>query len=117
MKPGAKTVLGIEISGNHINLALLRKNKNGLELLKTATGPVPDGAIKGGNIEDAIGLAKAIKELKTKNKIRARHAALSPVIKPMLLQVVDLPNDAPINVGQFVQNEVKHYAMLSMKQI
>ena len=117
MTPGAKTALGIEISGNQINLALLRKTRNGVELLKTATCPVPDGAIKGGNIEDAIGLAKAIKELKTKNKIRARHAALSPIINPMLLQIVDLPNDAPVNVGQFVQNEVKHYAMLSMKKI
>ena len=117
MKLEVKTALGIDISGDRINLALLRKKKNGLELLKTATGPVPDGAIKNGNIEDATVLAKAIKELKTKNKIRARHAALSPVINPMLLQILDLPNDASINVGQFVQNEVKHYAMLSMKKV
>ena len=117
MKPGAKTALGIEISGEQINLALLRKNKNGVELLKTATGPVPEGAIKDGNIEDAMVLAKAIKELKTKNKIRTRHAVLSPVIDPMLLQVVDLPKDVPVNVGHFVQNEVRHYAMLSMKRI
>lgn len=117
MKLEAKTALGIEISGNQINLALLRKRKKGLELQKTASGPVPDGAIKDGNIEDAIVLTKAIKELKTKNKIRARHTALSLVINPMLLQILELPNDAPINVGQFVRDEVKNFAMLSMKRI
>jgi len=117
MKPEARTALGIEISSNQINLALLRKRTKGLELQKTASGPVPDGAIKDGNIEDAIVLTKAIKEIKTKNKIRARHTALSSVINPMLLQILDLPNDGPINVGQFVWNEVKNFAMLSMKRI
>ncbi len=117
MKQEARTALGIEISSNQINLVLLRKRKKGLELQKTASGPVPDGAIKDGNIEDAIVLTKAIKELKTKNKIHAYHTALSPVINPMLLQILDLPNDGPINVGQFVWNEVKNFAMLSMKRI
>ena len=117
MKLEARTALGIEISSNRINLALLRKSKNGLELRKTASGIVPDGAIKDGNIEEAIVLNKAIKELKTKNKIRARHTALSLVINPMLLQILELPNDGPINVGQFVWDEVKNFAMLSMKRI
>ena len=118
MKPRQfKTVLGIDISFSQINLALLRKDKNDLKLLKAASCPVPDGAVKDGNIEDATALAKAIKQLKVRNKIRARHAALSMVINPMMTQILDIPNNAWDNVGQFVQNETKHYATLSMTKI
>lgn len=117
MKLKAKTALGIDISGGRINLVLLKRSKDGVKLLKTANGAVPDGAIKDSNIEDATVLAKAVRELKAKNKIRARHAVFSPVIDPMLTQVRDLPNNASGNIGQFVQNEVKHYAVFSMKKV
>jgi len=112
-----KTALGIDISNNRISLALLRQDKNGVELLKTASGPVPDGAIKNGNIEDATVLAKAIKELKTGNKIRSYHTALSLVANPILIQILELPKQVPTNIGQFVQNEVKHCVVLSGKEI
>ena len=117
MKLKIKTALGIDISDGRINLVLLKGNNSGVVLLKTASGAVPDGAIKNGNVEDAIALAKSIKELKAKNKIYARHAVFSPVIDPILTQVLDLPNNASGNIGQFVQNEVKHYAVFSMKKV
>ncbi|MBW8040626.1 MAG: hypothetical protein FVQ85_11555 [Planctomycetes bacterium] len=120
MKLGAKTALGIDISDGRINLALLKKSRNGVngvELLKTASGPVPNGAIKNGNIEDAIVLAKAIKELKTGNKIHARHAALSLIANPVLMQILDIPKNMPGNIRQFVCNEVKHCAILPIKEV
>jgi len=110
-----RTALGIDISDGRINLALLEKSKNGVRLLKTATGPVPDGAVKDGNIEDATALAKAIKALKVRNKIRAQHAAVSLVADPALMQILGLPEKLPANIGQFVQEEVKHYAMLPIE--
>ena len=56
MKLRAKTALGIDLSDGRINLALLEKNKDGVKLLKTATGTIPEGAIENGNIEDQPGL-------------------------------------------------------------
>ena len=117
MKQQFKNVLGIDISFDQINLALLRKSKNGLKLLKVAGCPVPDGAIKAGNIEDATALAKAIKHLKVKNKIRTNHVALSMVMDPTIMQTMDIPNNAWDDVGQFVRNEIKHCAALSMTKI
>jgi Tfp pilus assembly protein PilN len=114
---GTKTALGIDISDNRINLALLKRDKNRVKLLKAAGGPIPDGAIKNGNIEDPVILADAIKELKTRNKIRAHHTALSLVADPMLMQILDLPKNVPDNVRQFVRNEVKHYAKLPMERV
>ncbi len=112
-----KTALGIDVSNGRINLALLRGGRNGVELLKAASAPVPEGAIKKGNIEDARVLAKAIKELKTRNKIRSHPTALSFVVNPVLIQILDLPKNIPGNIGQFVRNEVKHCAKLPIKNV
>lgn len=113
----AQTALGIDISETAINLALLRKNKDGVELLKAASGPVPDGAIKDGNIADSAMLFKAVRELKNHNKMRASQAAVSLLARPVLLQIIDVPKPFPTNISQFVQNEVKHYVALSGKEI
>lgn len=112
-----KIALGIDISDGLINLALLKKRKNGVKLLKVASGPVPDGAIKNGNIEDATALARAIKKLKAGNRIRAQHAALSLVANPVLMQILDLPEDVPGNIREFVRDEVKHYAILPRRNV
>ena len=71
-----KTALGIDVSDGRINLALLKKSANSVKLLKTAAAPLPDGAIKDGNIEDAMVLAKAIKKLKAQNRIRSHPTAI-----------------------------------------
>ncbi|MFZ0034622.1 MAG: pilus assembly protein PilM [Sedimentisphaerales bacterium] len=112
-----KTALGIDISDKRISLVLLKKGNNGVELLASASAPVPDGAIKNGNIEDARVLAKVIKELKTRNKMRSSHTALSFIVDPEVIQILDLPKGVPANIGQFVRNEVKHYAKLPIKNI
>ena len=113
----AKTALGIDISGGQINLALLKRTRDGVELLKAVSEPVPDGAIKNGSIEDTAAVAKAIKELKSRNKIRARQTAVSLQAKDVIVQIMDVPKQLPTNIGQYVQNEVKHYVVLPGKEI
>ncbi|MBA7646184.1 hypothetical protein ES703_53946 [subsurface metagenome] len=117
MKVRYKTALGIDISDGRISLALLRQNAKGIKLLKAASSPVPDGAIKDGNVEDPVILAKAIKELKTRNRIRARQAAVSLFVKPVVVQILDTPKGAPTSIGQFVRNELKSYLTLSGREI
>jgi Tfp pilus assembly PilM family ATPase/Tfp pilus assembly protein PilN len=112
-----KTALGIDISETLINLALLKKGKNGVQLLKTASSSVPDGVIKNGNIEDYATLSKAIRELKTRNKIRASRAAVSLLARPVLVQIMDIPKQVPTNIRQFIYNELKRCIVLSGKKI
>lgn len=117
MKLGTKTALGIDISANAINLALVKGSANGVELVKAASGRVPDGAIKDGNIEDSAILSKAIKALKARSKIRARQTAASLFARPVLMQIIDMSGQPPSNIGQFVQNEVKRCVALSGKEV
>jgi len=112
-----KTALGIDISGNTIYLALLKQGKEHIELLKTASGHVPDGAIANGNIEDVAILARAIKKLKTANRITAAQTAISLVASPVLMQILDLPAHPPANIREFVRDKLKDYAILPIQKI
>lgn len=111
-----KTALGIDISNGRISLALLKRTaKGGVKLLKSARGFVPDGAIKNGNVEDPALLASAIRKLKATAGIHCQNAAMSPVAQPALMQILDMPEDRLSNVRSFVLEEIKHYAMLPLK--
>jgi Tfp pilus assembly protein PilN len=112
-----QVALGIDISDSRISLALLRRTKNGVKVLKAGSAPVPEGAIKDGNIEEPEVLAKAIRELKSRSGVRAKRAAVSLSVRPMIAHILEAPKGAPSNVGQFVQKELKSYIALSGKEI
>ncbi len=111
-----RTALGVDISEGRINLALVARNGDGVRLLKADSGPVPDGAIKDGNVTDPTALARAIKKLKARNLIRSPRAAFSLVARPTLTQILDLREEVRGNVRQFVRDEVKHYAVLPINK-
>ena len=117
MKLDTKTALGVDISESLISLALLKSTKNGVKVLKADSIPVPDGAIKDGNIEQPEVLAKAIKELKSRNRIRARKAVVSLSTGSTIAHILEAPRGAPSNIGKFVQNELKSYIALSGREI
>jgi len=117
MKLSTKIALGVDISESLITLALLKQSTKGFELLKCASGPVPDGAIKNGNIEEPESLAKAIKELKSHNRIRARKVAVSLSAVSTIADILEAPKGAPSNIGKFVHNELKSYVALSGREI
>ncbi|MHC4356871.1 MAG: pilus assembly protein PilM [Planctomycetota bacterium] len=118
MKLGNKTVLGIDISEASIKLVLLRGGADGAELVKTASSPVPEGAIKDGNVADPALLANALRELKVRNKIGwTNHAAVSLVANPVVLQITELPKPLPTNIAQFVQDESKRCVAFSGKNV
>ena len=117
MKAGEKRAVGIDISQERISIVLLRIGKNGPELLKSAAAAVPDGAVKDGNIADPVLLSKAIRELKHRSGIRAKCAAVSLFAKPAVVQILDMPREAPTNIRQFVNNEIKNCAVLPSRDI
>ena len=117
MKLSAKTALGIDISDGLINLALLRQSIKGIELVRTASGPVPDGAIEDGSIEDPAALAKAIKELRKRNRMWARKSAVSLSVSPVVTRILETPEATPNNMRQFLRDELKSYVALSGREI
>jgi len=118
MKFDDKTAAGIDISQDRISIVLLRNGKNGPELVKSVSVPMPDGAVKDGNIADAGLLAKTIRSMKFRNRIwTKRGAAVSLFARPVVVQIIDMPQQVPQNIRQFVQNEVKNCAALPSRDI
>lgn len=112
-----QVALGIDISESRINMALLKRVKSGAKVLKAGSAPVPEGAIKNGCIEQPEVLAKAIKELKSHNRIRAKKAAVSLSTGSTVVRIMDAPKGPPNSIGRFVQNELKSYIAFSGKAI
>lgn len=112
-----QVALGIDISDKQISMAKLMRVKNGVKVLKADSAPVPEGAIKDGCIKEPELLAEAIKELKSRNKIRSKRAALSFSAGSIIADILEAPKGAPSNIGRFVQNELKSYVVLSSRKI
>ncbi len=107
-----KTVTGIDIAEDRISIVVLTNGEKGPHLVKSDVMPMPEGAVKDGNIEDAKLLSKALRELKVRNRIWSKRAAVSLFAKPVVIQMIDMPKQVPSNMGQFVRNEVKHCVAL-----
>ncbi len=112
-----RTVLGLDISDKQISLALLKRGRNGVELLASANAPLPDGTIKNGCIENAAVLAKTIKDLKKHCRIRTARTSVSLFTEPSVVQIMGIPKQVPGNIGQFIRDQVKHIAVLQPNNI
>lgn len=117
MRTGDKTAVGIDISQDRISIVLLGSTTNGPELLKSDAMPVPDGAVKDGNIADPVLLARAIRDLRRRSGIRANRAAVTLFARPAVVQIMDMPQQVPSNIRQFVTNEVKNCVVLPSRDI
>jgi Tfp pilus assembly protein PilN len=118
MRFGDQTAAGIDISQDQISIVLLKNGKNGPELVRSAVAPMPEGAVKDGNIVDAALLSRAIRELKRRNgMLRTKRAAVSLFAKPVVTQIIDMPKQVPSNIRQFVNNEVKNCVSLPSRDI
>ena len=116
MTIGPKTSLGIDISEHRISVALVKQNKSGIKLVKAADAETPEGAITDGSISDPALLASAIRKLLKSTRIKLRQAVVSLIAKPILNQIVDLPEDLPGNMSQFVRTEIKHSPVLAGRE-
>lgn len=112
----SRTSLGIDISQSRISFALLKQSQGRITLLKAAAVPTPEGAMTDGRITAPALLAKAVKRLLSKNGIQKHSATFSLAVKPSLLRLIDLPDEMPSNISQFVQSEIKHNAIFAGKE-
>ncbi len=113
----SRTAAGIDICENSVSIAVLKNGRDGFRLVKAAAAPVPAGVIKDGNIESPALFSKMLRELKRSNGIGARRAAVSLFAAPAVVQIIDMPEQVPSNIRQYVRNEVKQYIALPSRNI
>ena len=109
--------LGIDITESSISYALLSHDKGKVEILKSGKISTPTGAVIDGNVADPGLLAKAIKELIASKNTRRCKSTVSLTVSPSLAQIIELPDEMPSNVANFVHSEIRHSAFLTGKDI
>ena len=112
-----KTSLGIDIANGRVNMAMLKASEDVIELVKAVSCPVPEAAIKDGNIVDSTILSDAIKKLKVSNKINADNVSISLVGRPSLMHIMYMPKEVPGNIRQYFEDEVKNYSSLKGRKV
>ena len=112
-----KISLGVDISGDCISYAVVTQEKNSVKIIASGKTQTPAGAVKDGNITDPAGLAKVLKDLIGSKKYRTCKSTVSLTVSPSLAQIIDMPEEIPSNVANFVHSEIKHSAFLAGKDI
>ena len=117
MRVRAKMALGVEVSSTQVCMALVRRDRRRLVLVRAARAALPPEMIQDSRVTDPAALAKVLVDLKGRCKGRPDVAGVSLSGSSVRLQILELPNPLPANVSAFVQNEVKQSMSLVAGQI
>lgn len=104
--------LGVDISEDFISFALLKKGASGITLQKAGRVETPSQCVSQGNITDHAWLAKTIKEMLSRHRVKASSLAVSLFAQPTLSQIFTLPEETPSNIDTYIHGEIKNSMML-----
>ncbi len=83
--------VGIELTPERINLAQLRKHRQGLKLVNLYSLPVPEGVFQDGQIADPPALAELIQSALQQSKIKAQRVATAVPGRESLVRLIPVP--------------------------
>jgi Tfp pilus assembly protein PilN len=113
MRRHTKIALGIDISERRVSLALVEKEGSDFRVLAGATSHQASAEPGRGPATGAEMLGRALTQLGRHGRWRGLRTALAFTSKTTILQVLDLPRQAPTNMSQFVEQELRQYVALS----
>jgi Tfp pilus assembly protein PilN len=117
MNMKTKTAFGIDICTDAVSFVQLEKNGRQVKFLRASTIPLPDGIISDELVRNPAALAVVLEDFKISGPIRSINAALTICAEPVLLQILNLPESSPGEVKKIIQDEVRQYAILPLKNV
>lgn len=117
MRLRTKTALGIDIGACRVRVALVEKSTQGLRTIAAASGALlPADA---GQPRPAHGkvLSRLLAQLGRRSRVRQAEAAIALSANSLVMQLLDLPQHVPTNIGDFVKGELQQYVALSGKNV
>jgi type IV pilus assembly protein PilM len=85
--------VGIELSPQRVNVARLRKQKQGLKLDSLTSVPVPEGIFADGQIADPPAMAQIIQQALTASKIKVSKVATSVPGRDSVVRLIPVPSE------------------------
>ena len=117
MRASVNSAFGIDVTEGRINTVLLGKTAAGFRLLDAAQFPLPEGTFAQGRLVEPADLLKVLKAVRGHNKTRTPNVAMSLPVMGTVTRAVQLDEEDPQRIAQFVQNEIKEYAALSGREV
>ena len=117
MKTGSKKAFGIDICKNAVSFAQLRKDGSQIKVLRYGNMPLDEGVVNNGVVQNPKALAKILKRLKIVEIFQHSDAAMTICAEPVLLQILNMQDSSPSETKKFIQNEIRQYAVLPLKNI
>ncbi|HBG28670.1 MAG: hypothetical protein A2Y10_12010 [Planctomycetes bacterium GWF2_41_51] len=117
MNPNHKKAIGIDVCGKFVNIICLKKNGRKIILTYSKQLPLAKEIINGETGAALKSLAGTLKHLKLTKRLSHCEAGLCVCSYPELLQIFKLPDSAPQAGIKFIQDEIRQYAVLPLKNI
>ncbi|MDD5134256.1 MAG: pilus assembly protein PilM [Phycisphaerae bacterium] len=117
MKVNSKTAFGIDVRSDAVSFVQLEKNGRQIKFVRASTVPLPEGTISDGMVNNPAALAGVLKSFRLAGLMRSADAGLTICAEPVLLQILNLPESTPDEVKKIIQDEVRQYAVLPLKNI
>ena len=89
--------IGIELAPERINVAQLRKHRQGVKLTALSSMPVPEGIFQDGQISDPPALAEIIQAALAESKIKAQRVATALPGRESLVRLIPVPAELDDN--------------------
>ncbi|AFY60585.1 type IV pilus assembly protein PilM [Synechococcus sp. PCC 6312] len=86
-----KQGLGIELTPERVNIALLEQGRQGIKLSSFVSVPLNEGAIEEGRIMDTATVAEAIRQGLEEKKIKAKNAISAIPMGDAVIRLIRLP--------------------------
>lgn len=102
--------VGIELAPERINIAQLKKQRQGYKLAAFSSTPVPEGLFQDGQIADPPALAELIQKALTETKIKAQWVATAVPGRESIVRLIPLP--AELNDQELREMVLNHEAGL-----
>ncbi len=103
------TLVGIEITESHINVATVRRKGQGIALERWGSAELPDATVQDGLIIERKRFAAALRRLLKESGIRARSAVVSISAVPVMTRLIRLPPMEPEEMREAIAAEVGKY--------
>jgi hypothetical protein len=107
--------LGIDISDQHVSVVLLSRYRDKISVVKAASQSLAVSAPGGDDMRTPQRVGRAIRQLLSRAGIRRKKAWVSFGSQGLLLQMVDLPEQIPANLGQFLRRQIRNSTFLNSK--
>ncbi len=117
MRTGSKKAFGIDVCKNAVSFTELRKSGSQIKVVRAGNVPLDQAVVSDGVVQAPAALAEVLKQLKIAGTFKHSNTTLTICAEPILLQILNLPDSAPGEVRKIIQNEVRQYAVLPLKNI